>query len=468
MPTRRVNHIPTLPLDVLVAIIDETGCTKDIDTLHSCSLLCHDLLHHCRKHIFRTFDMQDAIGDHEQYFLKFNALLSRNPHLSTYARVVHLLEPPQFNVERASILCNPNLPKFLQRLTAVEKFGLYLGNEINWKDIGPAVQQGITQIITRPSCVDLSISNLQNIPRSVLDDCRFLKVLSVTCCRPEEELSDEQGYNYEDKKIINIPDDSFIHLDSASFFNSDGFVSELYPCSRGSSLKFSFSRLRQLTVTLAPRILDDIWKLIFSASQTLEELTVNQIIEVGYNPGINIPWVRFHDTPLALDTSRQVLRPHISLSFLHHLRRLSFTIIINPFPDHTIKQHVYEWCLLLRTSPPTLEEITIRFDLFFFMINDIENLFSSSDIAFFEDLDDTLSDNSVFHSLTHVKIEILLPEDYGCATESECSISDSESEELTSLRQIEHLVRRMMKLTLRSIGRRGVFSVEAKTGNNLN
>ncbi|KAF8903454.1 hypothetical protein CPB84DRAFT_1774185, partial [Gymnopilus junonius] len=392
-----------LPFDIILAVIDQVAYYDDISTLRSCSLLHHDLLSHCRKHLFRTFDMRTASPDTDRYLSKFNALLTSSPHLTQYIRVVHILYINDSILEfKEWLFKRPFLVHFLRLLRNVEVFGLHFGFILNvsWDDImiEPEVQCEIKRIITQPCCTQLALSGLVDIPRSLLNKCRFLKSLSMASCSlgslPETEIR--------------------------------------YPSLRANfSLFFDFSSLRHLTVTLSPDTQESMWKLIHSTSRTLETLTLNQTYKELINSAFRT-FFPFNDGCLA-----KVSGTYQTLSPLSRLSRFSFSLIPHDLTGHSPLEHLAELCTLLRTSPEGVREICIKIDLFSSTTQDIQHLFFRNDddndndnddnlshpaaataptitttTPFLQELDTTLSSRSLFPRLTTVHLEILLAEEY--------------------------------------------------------
>ncbi|KAF8903436.1 hypothetical protein CPB84DRAFT_767784 [Gymnopilus junonius] len=230
---KRYSNTVTLPFDILLAIIDEIAYTNDVYTMRSCSLLHPALLPHCQKYIFRTFDMRKGTPDPDQYFFKFYTLLTKSPHLARYPYTVY----------------------FLRLLTNVEAFGLHfvILTNFKWGNLSLEFQYEIRRIMTRPCFTELTLTGLDYIPRSVINDCRFVKSLSMTACslecwNPEKAVMATE----EDRTMTAIPKKNWVHLESAKFSNCERLFESLYPCSNTRPIHLDFSNLKHLTITLSP------------------------------------------------------------------------------------------------------------------------------------------------------------------------------------------------------------------------
>ncbi|KAF8903438.1 hypothetical protein CPB84DRAFT_1774143 [Gymnopilus junonius] len=441
-----------LPFDLILATIDQVAYCNDISTLRSCSLLHRDLLPHCRKHLFRTFDLRTAIPHTDQYLSKFDALLTSSPQLTRYVRVVHIVcvrDSPLGLTEW--LLARPFVAHFLRLLCNVEMLGLYIDfmQDVSWNAITPEIQYEIERIITQPCCTQLALSCLVDIPPSLLNKCRFLKGLSIDSCSMES-LSDTKSNLLEGEKLVLTNPESesrWIRLTSATFLNSDKILYDIYPCSSNFSLFLNFSSLKHLTLTLYPFTNQLMWKLIHSTFRTLETLILNHPVNVNFLAKV-------------IDTSQ-------GLSSLSRLSRFSFSLVPPNLAGQTHIEHLAELCILLRTCPSDVKDIHITIDLFSYPVRRIQRLLfprrnrkrnrrrkrNHTPTPFLQELDATLSSRTLFPCLNTVRIEILLAEEYIQTSESEFAVYPNSARreiELPSLDDVEEEVRRMMALTSES------------------
>ncbi|KAF8903432.1 hypothetical protein CPB84DRAFT_1746147 [Gymnopilus junonius] len=458
----------TLPFDILLAVIDEVAFSNDISTLRSCSLLHRDFLPYCRKYLFGTFDMLKASPNTERYFLKFYVFLTKNQHLAYYVRVVHILFLKDSLVDLKKWLqtWGPSMARLLRLLTHVEFLGLYSGHTFRglWCHIAPEVQSALMQIAALTCCKQLNFLNFDGIPRSLLNNCRSLKSLNMT----SSSLESLDPQNELNKKTITIPKANWIHLEDAMFSNSENIFQYFYPYTSTSPLFLDFSSLKRLSVTLSPDISEALWKLIYSALETLESLSINQT----YKEEITTMAITYY--PFNNGCLTKVGGSYPTLSPLSHLRRFSFSIMPHVLPGHSHLEHFSELCMLLRTCPLSIREINIKIDLFLLTISadEVEDIFFPGDDVdnprppFLQELDSTFSDWSLFPSLTDVKVDILLADDYAQTSDSDSEYIQSEPE-LMSFSEIEKSVRNMMKLTRRSLRGKGHFLASARIGNRI-
>ncbi|KAF8903433.1 hypothetical protein CPB84DRAFT_767569 [Gymnopilus junonius] len=460
---KRYPDTPALPFDVLLAIIDEVACTDDIYTLRSCSLLHHDLLPHCQKYLFETFDMRNGSPETEQYFFKFCTLLTKSPHLARYVHFLYMLYLNLAHVPIDESLPNqPSTVYFLRSLTNVTAFGLHF-TKMRWGNLGIGFQNEIRRIITQPCCEELMLAGLDYIPRSVINNCRFVKALSMTACSLECWNPERAVAATENGTVTTIPESNWVHLKNAEFFNSEYLFESLYPCSSTLPIHLDFSNLKHLKVTLSPDTMEVVWKFIHFMSPTLVTLAINQTYRFEVLAEGISEMTRYNGGCLTFEGSYQTLSP------LSHLLRFSFSIILYDLDDHSEREHLFELCTLLRTCPPSIRQICIKLDLYGCNTKDVDRFFfpPSSDDEEYEDddgrpflmgLDQTLSDQLLFPSLDFVEIGIVLEDDY--ESDSDESIEEYSYEELLPLPldEIRESARNMMQLTEQSLEDRvGLF-----------
>ncbi|KAF8872676.1 hypothetical protein CPB84DRAFT_1854351 [Gymnopilus junonius] len=279
-------------------------------------------------------------------------------------------------------------------LTNVETFGLHSARWTHWHELGPDAQSGIMQIITRPCCVELHLENVRNIVPSLLNSCRSLKIWEIGGCFLEG-FEDRQSST--EQMEVDVPNDHCIYLDSVSFNTaSPELLFDLDPCSSNSPLLLRFSHLRHLTITMSPETIEAMWKLIHCASDTLRTLTLRQRAETSDSTssvsGSDSEFIYRH-APLTMGRKSQILRdPHISLAPMTHLHRFSLTVILQVIAEDFPRDRLYDWCVLLRTSPPSIREVNITLDLFYCQPEEIIVIFSPSSSS--EDGTDTFGGTS--------------------------------------------------------------------------
>ncbi|KIM46948.1 hypothetical protein M413DRAFT_23267 [Hebeloma cylindrosporum] len=89
---------PLMPLDILLLIVDETKLDNDIKSLRALSIVSHDLLRPCKKHLFSQFTVHFAPLVWQEANLCYGskclpdptAFLLENPEILGYMRYLKL------------------------------------------------------------------------------------------------------------------------------------------------------------------------------------------------------------------------------------------------------------------------------------------------------------------------------------------------------------------------------------------
>lgn len=138
---------PTLPSELIEAIIEEVGMKDDVTTLKQCALVSKDFVYQAQKHLFRTIDLDRRLP-RKKYYQRFYRLLSASPHIGKYVRELHLGDGGEedFGTDESWITTTTKtLPTMLQLLPRVEVFWLSFNSDLiqtSWKDPprGPALR----------------------------------------------------------------------------------------------------------------------------------------------------------------------------------------------------------------------------------------------------------------------------------------------------------------------------------------
>ncbi|KDR66310.1 hypothetical protein GALMADRAFT_148047 [Galerina marginata CBS 339.88] len=464
----------TLPFDIIGSILDQVAYAGDTKTLCVCSFISSDVLHLCRTHIFRTFDMRTKIASQEESILiNYYYLLSVNPQLVRYVRHVHVLDlnPSHW------VLNHPFLPRLLHLLTNLEIFGLHIMKSVSWKRFDFALQSSITELVARPSLVGLFLTGIEDVHPSVFNICSCLQSLNLISTSLEPPSNPDDREKESDKmELISSADGRRIYLEAVSFRNCQVFLTQLKEYMDTFKLSLDFSRLRDLNINFSPTTFDLTWKIIHSARTTLETLKISQSYteESDYH-------AQAHAFMLSsrMDYHRQLL-PNITLAPMQHLRELSFTIQISDLFEPSPRETLSEWCLLLKTAPRGLKNVHIILDLFFLYSGDVVGLFPVGKTrkssksrhekpTLLSELDEALSSDQFFPSLSSIVLEVQLPEHHDNSSDSEYAGSYAYGDDpgppppSLTLEEVSASVRRMMKLTRNRLDNRGPFGVEGFT-----
>ncbi|CAA7269388.1 unnamed protein product [Cyclocybe aegerita] len=424
-----------LPDDILVSIVEVLGHEGDHQTLKACTLMSRSTLHFCRKYLFKSFDMRGLWNQHIQEAMvpRFYDFLTRHPHLVRYIRIAYFLDK---TVSKYVVNC-PQLPPLLQLCTSISSFGLEISiGGTSWHTLPCDLRGAILEMISRPHFTSLRFSGLDSIPIDILAHCRSLRCLDIEDSLREVIVKDSQPF-------------------LSTLLNAQGIIDLSKIETLTFSTEFEYSPAFQ-----------DCWNLIRACAHGLKSLKfiANRLSYVN-------TFLLLEDPP--------TLRPFITLSPLVHLQSLSFSILLEDVvgdvePDELLKP----WCLLLRTSAQTIQEVIIflRLDSYDIFGNkrgrewptsetDVDD--SDAPVNFFSELDTILSDAQLLPRLTIAELEIDLldldsdsdSEDYETDSDTDGWDSDDslgrwERNEISSPDGVVRKSKRMLGETQRRLGDR--------------
>ncbi|KXN84689.1 hypothetical protein AN958_12208 [Leucoagaricus sp. SymC.cos] len=117
--------IPTLPLEVIDAIIDESSA--DRPTLQALALTHHGYLDRCQKHLFRDVELSTARIIPQQHSRLHEALVHQS-HLGAYVKTLKI-SLPDYRGELAYATYSTTLPGTLDKMTHLQALHItYLPN----------------------------------------------------------------------------------------------------------------------------------------------------------------------------------------------------------------------------------------------------------------------------------------------------------------------------------------------------
>ena len=162
---------PTLPLDILLYIIDllAVGDHEDIKSLQTLSQTCKSMVPLCRKHLFSFL----VLGSELSLIERFSDLLSKNPDIARYVKnlvygvyshiINHRLNTLDILKERSSL-----------QSIAVSSLGL-----LHWNDFPESIRSSLVSLIELPTVTHLYINGFKGFPATVLSSCRNLIELGL-------------------------------------------------------------------------------------------------------------------------------------------------------------------------------------------------------------------------------------------------------------------------------------------------
>ncbi|KAF9483065.1 hypothetical protein BDN70DRAFT_874306 [Pholiota conissans] len=168
---------PLLPLDIADNIIEAlTLCDPDLTTVKACSLVCHDFLYICRKHIFASITLNPfPAAPLSRNFgwtqkgptQKFKQLLLDAPQLADYVQELDYTYESQ-DLNNAAELCQL-FAKFtrLKYLVIAAAYGL-------WWNTSP-LRPAFLRLFHLPTLVGLEVSAMNGFIVTDLAPCVNLK-----------------------------------------------------------------------------------------------------------------------------------------------------------------------------------------------------------------------------------------------------------------------------------------------------
>jgi hypothetical protein len=145
----------TLPLDILLYIIDLLADDEDIKSLQILSQTCKSLVPLCRKHLFSFL-----------YLSKLNSddLLSRNPDLARYVRSLNYTVYIPISDHVLNIL---DMLKERSSLRSIELSGLGLDGN----DLTESIRSSLISLIQLPTVTCLEVYSFKRFPATVFSGC---------------------------------------------------------------------------------------------------------------------------------------------------------------------------------------------------------------------------------------------------------------------------------------------------------
>ena len=151
---------PTLPLDILLYIIDLLA--EDVNSLRILSLTCKSMVPLCRKHLFSSLRL-----DSEFSFERFSDLLSKNPEIACYVRDLNYGIYNPIGDHKLNIL-NILKERSSLQLIALSSEWLY------WNDFPESTRSSLLSLIELPTVIHLYIYSIKGFPAIVLSGCSNL------------------------------------------------------------------------------------------------------------------------------------------------------------------------------------------------------------------------------------------------------------------------------------------------------
>ncbi|KJA20412.1 hypothetical protein HYPSUDRAFT_43293 [Hypholoma sublateritium FD-334 SS-4] len=174
---------PTLPSELIEAIIEEVGAKDDITTLKQCALVSKDFVYEAQKVLFRKIDLDRRLP-RKKYYQRFHRLLSASPHIGEYVRELHLGDGGEedFGTDESWITTAKSLPATLQLLPRVEDFSLSFNAELtSWKSLPADLRSSLSALFRRPALQRVALEFITRFPPQLLMALGQVRTLSLSC-----------------------------------------------------------------------------------------------------------------------------------------------------------------------------------------------------------------------------------------------------------------------------------------------
>ncbi|PPQ84805.1 hypothetical protein CVT25_015168 [Psilocybe cyanescens] len=413
---------PSLPLDILISIIDIYKDNDDMEMLRTWSLVSSAFLFLSRPHLYRSFDMRKHQNLNPNYqaqasslssssgrvlFIRFHRLISSNPHLAPLVRTVHILEPgsPYHLHHRgnaaaaasSSFTCeHPAFASLMGLLPNIACFGLHFAEPAWWQSLSRRFAGAMGALCGRASLRVLYLEGIRRVPLGVLNGCvgsglRELHVRDVLFASPnpaaaaaasfttgKAQAGPMSRHDSEEGREVDIhspdprsPQDQVerrgpIYLDSASFASSQIDVFTLAP----PVFMLDISRLQDLTIDFNVHTLNAVWDIISRAEQSLRRLGIGQSEHaLGHSLFRVTSFFERNVIAPRWDVDADISSTRATLRHLTRLAHLSITISLPNTRKHEIWERIAgEWCALLRTArdgagPSQVSAVTVVVDV---------------------------------------------------------------------------------------------------------
>ncbi|KAJ3509835.1 hypothetical protein NLJ89_g5004 [Agrocybe chaxingu] len=159
------------PTEIFEEILD--NFTNEKRALRSCSLVDSTFCGICQRRLFRNVNLcepEDAS--------RFVNILKMRPHLGEYVRQLGIYDYADVESGWSYWRYKSALPSLLRHLNRVRRIDLD-GNDKDWEDMPPKLQEDFIHFLQSPSLLSIFLSNVLNFPLSALSGTASLRKLSL-------------------------------------------------------------------------------------------------------------------------------------------------------------------------------------------------------------------------------------------------------------------------------------------------
>ncbi|KJA23638.1 hypothetical protein HYPSUDRAFT_39836 [Hypholoma sublateritium FD-334 SS-4] len=179
----------TIPVDILEHIVDILASDDDQGSIKACSLMCHSLLHFCRRHIFKTIIVGTHSSDDKQpasLIPLFCRLICNAPHIADYVRILTM------GIHDDSARLCSKYPEFayvlgqfnhIQSLTISDPMHSGAQQGLSWDCIQPLFQKAILHLVQFDTLTSLCLGSIR-LPVTMMKLSPSLRRLELDNVQP--------------------------------------------------------------------------------------------------------------------------------------------------------------------------------------------------------------------------------------------------------------------------------------------
>ena len=181
-----------LPIEIIALIIDNVGENEDTDLLKELALVSHSFLQICRKHLFATVELHDAISTRRSHVasskMGFVKLLQSRPDIVKYVRKLTYKAGycHRFGLLSASTslkgddhLLSPILPNFLRTIPRLNCLTI-TASSLDWNKLDSSLKSAFLHLMHLPTINHIDLSHFRNFPLSSLTPSVNLRRLDLS------------------------------------------------------------------------------------------------------------------------------------------------------------------------------------------------------------------------------------------------------------------------------------------------
>ena len=159
----------TLPLDILIYIIDLLAGNYCIKSLQTLSLACKSMVPLCRKRLFSKL----LLGRDKSYSERFSDLLLKTPDIASYVRSL------DYSIYNPISDHELNILDMLKKHSSLQSVTLF-STQLYWNNFPESMRLSLIFLIQLPTVAQLAIYCIKRFPVTALSGCSNLINLQLT------------------------------------------------------------------------------------------------------------------------------------------------------------------------------------------------------------------------------------------------------------------------------------------------